>query len=1097
MRFIPTLFPYPKFIHEPGDLAGWLGWFLFLFFILWLTNRWKDRVFERVPNRGNLFVFFLLSVPLTTLFLGIQTNGGVPQASAGLLNQQGILFILSALPWVLAAGLVGILPAMVIAGLSGLIQAVFITHSLFTPLGMIFVALVYGYLLHQNFRTRFFGWLRHPILSAVFSAVLFFPLAILVAFISTAGSLAARLDFSLTQAWQGYLMVGIELILAGIAAEILYQRKREIWFEPPDLVPSPIEKSLKLQFMIATLPFLIAILVSLAISIWVMGRNVALQIIRDDLINKAALISVDIGGLVEKGHSTIQTIGSPDLLSLSPEEFNKSISKNDSVAGFFSEVVLMDEQANLLASYPADSESPSTLTTEEFDNIHRVLDGQKPQVSMAPRADGDVQVSFLRMIEGSDGEISGVLVGRTQFALNQDREQLFAALNTFERSSGNAILFNGGILSLEDVRPELGISNYVSWSPDGTGFFDWSTPRGIDSINYFQPIPESDWSLILNLPYPAIAQKTFSIAFPLLFITAVLILGAIAGLMISLNRVSESLKSLSSETTRMAKGDMTPASASKGEDEVGRLGQSFDEMRSSLRSRLEELDHLVRVSKGVASSLDIEKSLQGVLTAALGTRGSSARIILIPEVTLKAYPDGFFIMKAGTLTEVYGYFDQPLFEFMKHQELLALPKPSRMRRLEIPEDRPTPTALIARALHHEDKYYGVLWVGYEQSREFTEEEVQFINMLGDQASLAASNAALYCSTEISRQRLEAVLASAPEPILVFDEKDQLLMLNPAARDLQELVTETSRGSSLEETLTDRGLIGLIRNQEGFTPAQREISLRNKQVFMADISPVYAQGSMIGKICTLREITAYKQLDNQKTEFVETVSHDLRSPLSMLKGYATMLPMLGELNDQQQEYLQKINSGIDGMNHLVNNLLDLGRLEAGEGIKPEFITASSIVDRVVKSLLPEANHKSIILETVLPENGGHKVFADPALLQQALFNLLENAVHFTNIGGRVDTGYQVGADKITFFIKDTGIGISPIDLPGIFNPQPSTLVERMKANAGGGAGTVKLGLKIVKTIAEKHHGTLRAESVLGKGSTFYLEIPNPTSEQPQG
>ncbi len=108
---------------------------------------------------------------------------------------------------------------------------------------------------------------------------------------------------------------------------------------------------------------------------------------------------------------------------------------------------------------------------------------------------------------------------------------------------------------------------------------------------------------------------------------------------------------------------------------------------------------------------------------------------------------------------------------MRHQELLAFPKPSRMRRLEIPEDRPTPSALIARALHNEEKYFGVLWVGYEQSREFTEEEIQFINMLGDQASLAASNAALYCSTEISRQRLEAVLASAPEPILVFDEKD--------------------------------------------------------------------------------------------------------------------------------------------------------------------------------------------------------------------------------------------------------------------------------------------------------------------------------------
>jgi two-component system NtrC family sensor kinase len=954
---------------------------------------------------------------------------------------------------------------------------------------------VYGYILHQNFRTNIFGWLRHPFWAAIFCTLIFFPVAILTGFISTAGSLATRLSFSLTDAWQGYLTVGIGLITAGVAAEIIYHRKRELWYEPQDLVPSPIEKSLKLQFLIATLPFLIAILVSLAISIWVIARNVSLQIIREDLINKAALISGDVGGLVEKGQTEIHKIGSSELLSLSPEEFSREITTNEQVTAFFSEVMLLDYEGNVLASYPADSQLESTLKAEEKRNIEAILEGQKPQVSMAPRSDGDVEISFLRSIEGEDETAIGVLLGRTQYALNQDLEQLFAALNTFERSTGNAILFNGGMLSLQEVRPEFSVSNYISWSTDGTGYFDWSSPRAKDSVNYFQPIPESDWSLILNVPYATIAQKTFSIAFPLLFITTVLILGAIAGLLVSLNRVSDSLKSLSTETSKIAKGDLTPITAAKGVDEVGKLGQSFDEMRTSLRLRLEELNHLVKVSKGVASSLDIEKSLQGVMAAAIGTKSSSARIILIPEVTLKSYPDGFFIMKAGTLTDVYGYFDKPIFEYMKHQELLALPKPSRMRRLEIPEDRPTPSALIARALHHEDKYYGVLWVGYEQSREFTEEEIQFINMLGDQASLAASNAALYCFTEISRQRLEAVLASAPEPILVFDEKDMLLMLNPAAKDLHELVTETSRESSLEETLTDRELIDLIRKQDGFTPAQREITLRSKRVFMADISPVYAQGSMIGKICTLREITSYKKQENQKTEFVETVSHDLRSPLSILKGYVTMMPMLGELNDQQQEYLRKITSGIDGMTHLVNNLLDLGRLESGEGIKSEYILASTIIEKVVKTLLPEANHKSIILETVLPEPGGQKIYADSALLQQALYNLVENAIRFTNVGGRIDAGYQAGMQKITFFVKDTGIGISPIDLPGIFNQQPPTLVERIKANGGGDA--VKLGLKIVKTIADKHHGAVRVESILGKGSTFYLDIPYTEPGQTQG
>lgn len=1089
MQFIPILFPSPKFISEPGDLVGWLGWILLLAFILWLTNRWKDRAFERIPGRSRLFVFLLLFIPLTSLFFGVQFHGD-SISSAGPF-QAGIFLAMAAVPWFLAEGLIGILPAMVLAGFSGLLAALFQTHSLFTPLVLILTALIIGYFLHQNFRTAFFASLRHPLASAAFTVLLLFPLAILFSFFSTPGSLANRLDQSLTQSWQIYLIASAQIILAGAVAEFIYHRKREIWYSPAELVPSPVEKSLKLQFLIATVPFLIAILVSLSIAIWVMAKNVSMQIIRDDLLNEADFLTGEISGLIETGQHAINGIASTDLLGSSPDDFSKRIKRNENAASFFSEVILLDDAGMVIAAYPGGEDHPIDLTGEESEDIGRVLNGLPPFVTVAPRRDGDVQVTFSHAIQDENGAIKGVILGRTQFALNQDKEKLFASMNTFERGTGNILLINGSGEVLEDLNPAFRIANYEKWSQDGTGFFEWVSPGRTSSLNYFQPIQNSDWSLILNVPYGSINQRTFGIAFPPLFIVTILISAAILGMLISLNRVSASLKTLNTETNRIAKGDLSTASAARGVDEVGKLGQSFEEMRTNLRSRLEELNKLVLVSKGVASSLDIEKSLEGVLKAAVGTRASTARIVLIPEVTLKTYPDGFFTMKAGTLTDVYSYFDRPLFEFMRHQELLALPKPSRMRRLDIPEDRPTPSSLIARALHHEDRYYGVLWMGYEQSREFTEEEIQFVNMLGDQTSLAASNASLFSSTEIARQRFEAVLASAPEPILVFDEKESLLMMNPAARDLEGLVSDTSRGNTLEETFSSRELINLVRRQEGFDSIQQEISLRNRKVFQVDVSPVYAQGSMIGKICTLREITTFKKLDSQKNEFVETVSHDLRSPLSMVKGYATMLPMLGEMNEQQQEYLKKINVGLDGMAHLVNNLLDLGRIESGEGIKLESIDPAPIIERVIKTLLPDANHKSIILEAALPEEKGERIRADATLLQQALYNLVENAIHFTNFGGRVDVGYRNESDKVVFFVKDNGIGISPIDIPGLFNSQPSGLVERAKAEGAGGG--VKLGLKIVKTIVEKHGGSVRVESQLGKGSTFFCELPKPGSE----
>jgi signal transduction histidine kinase len=194
-----------------------------------------------------------------------------------------------------------------------------------------------------------------------------------------------------------------------------------------------------------------------------------------------------------------------------------------------------------------------------------------------------------------------------------------------------------------------------------------------------------------------------------------------------------------------------------------------------------------------------------------------------------------------------------------------------------------------------------------------------------------------------------------------------------------------------------------------------------------------------------------------------------------------------MNDQQRDYLKKITSSIDGMSHLVNNLLDLGRIEAGEGIKLECIQPGPVIDRVVKTLIPEANHKSIILEAAYPEDTGQRILADAALLQQAIFNLVENAIHFTNVGGRVDVGYQFEGDKTVIYVKDNGIGISPIDLTALSNQIKSGSVDTTRGNSARSG--VKLGLSIVKSIAEKHQGSIRMESQLGKGTVFYLEIPN--------
>jgi signal transduction histidine kinase len=247
--------------------------------------------------------------------------------------------------------------------------------------------------------------------------------------------------------------------------------------------------------------------------------------------------------------------------------------------------------------------------------------------------------------------------------------------------------------------------------------------------------------------------------------------------------------------------------------------------------------------------------------------------------------------------------------------------------------------------------------------------------------------------------------------------------------------------------------------------------------------VLAESQRVGRVCILRDISYFKELDALKSDFVATVSHDLRSPLTLMRGYATMLEMVGELNEQQTTYVRRIIGGVENMSRLVNNLLDLGRIEAGVGLQLEIVPVHDIVERVVSTLQLQAAQKRVQLSAHIPEQTIPLIEADQALLQQALHNLVENAIKYTDPGGQVQVHVSARPDALVFEVKDTGIGIAPVDQPRLFEKFFRGVGQGTKKEGGTG-----LGLAIVKSIAERHGGEVWMESQLGKGSTFYVSIP---------
>jgi PAS domain S-box-containing protein len=875
-----------------------------------------------------------------------------------------------------------------------------------------------------------------------------------------------------------------EILLAGLVAEILYLLRVKIWARPGILRPSPSETNLQARFFFVTVPLLVVMIILLVIADWFVAGNAARTMIRDRLSSSAQVASDSLPYFLETGQNLILNLATPDLLNTPSDQLPGLLALKLRTVPYFRQLFLLNSAGEPVVGYPLDQFEQIRPTQEELTGIQLGLRGVLVQTYTTSPWPGEntIQVSFIAGILNDQGQVAGILLGRTDLNSNPFTQPALQVLEGITSIGGEGAIVDENRRILYHSNPSEVMSGYIGRIPESTEFFDESSSTGTRNLVYYQPVVGRPWGIILTVPAEIAQQTALNIAIPVLIILAVLSAALFISLKVGLNSLTVAIKGLSENAVSISLGQLNNPLQEGGEDEIGQLTRAFEKMRVSLKARLEELNHLLVVSQGVAANLDAKESVRPVLEAALQRGIVAARVVLIREVTLNPTARRSVSFGAGQNAETYAYLDDQLFELMHHQEVFSIHNTARVRRLSIPPGAPCPGALVALALHHESQYYGVLWVAFDQPHIIQEEEIRFLTTLAGEAALAAANARLYASAEVGRKRLEAVLESTAEPVLVVDENSRLLLSNPAALQVPGLISSMSPGKPIQEVISNSKLLNMLLSAED-THTSPELSLANNRIYYVSISKVVADGIPVGKVCILRDITHYKELEMIKSDFVATVSHDLRSPLTLMRGYATMLQMVGDLNEQQKVYARKIITGIESMAKLVNNLLDLGRIEAGIGLQIEKIPAEEIIENMITSVQPQAIQKNIQLSTDGMPKDKVIVEADRALLQQGLYNLVENAVKYTALGGSVNLGLQILEDTVVFVVRDSGIGVAPLDLPRLFEKFYRS--GRKEAHQQRGTG---MGLAIVKSIAERHGGRVWVESTLGKGSTFFLEIP---------
>ncbi|NGM83093.1 cell wall metabolism sensor histidine kinase WalK [Paenibacillus sp. 7124] len=339
--------------------------------------------------------------------------------------------------------------------------------------------------------------------------------------------------------------------------------------------------------------------------------------------------------------------------------------------------------------------------------------------------------------------------------------------------------------------------------------------------------------------------------------------------------------------------------------------------------------------------------------------------------------------------------------------------------------------------------------------------------------------------------LQSVLDNITGGILLVDAEGKIALLNKAAEKMLDVRADDMVGRSFRELKRHYELTRIL--EEGLSrrePIHEERNFYNsgERIVRLDGVPMTQDGTYQGMLFLLQEVTEIRRLERMRSEFVANVSHELKTPVAAVKGFAETL-LSGGVKDEKtaNSFLQIIYDENERLNRLIGDILELSKIESKRvQLECSPVHLSSFFDSLLETMSKVAEKKSITLSAEVPE----ELFmeGDEDKLRQIFLNLLSNAINYTHEGGNVkvravNRQNKDGEETVVFTVVDTGMGIPRKDLPRIF--ERFYRVDKARSRSSGGTG---LGLSIVKHLVELHRGAISVESDLGIGTTFILELP---------
>ena len=1007
-------------------------------------------------------------------------------------NPVTVLIPFAAAPILLAAAITNPLSALIVGAMAGLGQALGQTHQLFSIFHYTFAGILAAICLQQNYRGQLAQWLRHPVSGgAAIAAVLtlFRALATFVTADTSAGNLVA-VDLALSTASANFWPLVIEGAFGGFIVWFILRRMPHLR-PAQSLVPSPFQTNLRKRLLSNFVRFAILLTVLLVTAVFNLAAYLSTQLVVNQMANDAQTVLAEVPTFQTNLQGLIEQYEANEALANGLTNDKRALLRQmyRSNPPFYRGLILVQEDEVITAA-PDDLQN-AALSDQELTAVAEAIRTTSPQVAAAANPSPEHVLSLVIPIVADDGTANSALIGRVpELAL----ENLIIGLQgTVGKGTGFIVDERNRIIAHTD--PDRLLSE---WEQPPAAFQRTintdSTENGLSNGRAYQSRQETSnareliyeitgsnpaWTVVIAVPYEVVLRLAWSIGWPLGLVLIVFAGFFYANLNKIGREITEPITELVQATKTIASGgSLTNPIPTDRDDELGQLGQSFAQMQRALKQRLDELSLLLGVSHDVSSSIDLNQSMPVILQGTLrGTGAAGARAVLVN-------PSGGHPLTfgEGPASAAMAELDRPIMFQLRDKPEMLLATPNQIISalfLERTDALPV-RAIFAIPLHAHDRFQGIVWLGYRQPRNFSMEERNLLHTLVGQTSVVVENARLFATAEGGRRRLAAVLASTSDAVIVTDQTERVLLINPAFEKIFNLKANEITGRAVVDVIPSRELVQTLTGGE---PTGMEVEGKNGRIYYTNASTIVRNdGQVLGRVAVLHDITHFKELDELKSEFVSTVSHDLRSPLTYMRGYGNMLSMVGELNDKQTEYTEKILSGITQMSNLVDDLLELARIEAGVDMKQDDVQMGTLLSEIANEYWQHAHYNGINIELDIADNlppvRGSEMF-----LRRAVTNFVTNVIKYAPNSGLMSLKAEQVNGEVIVSVKDNGPGIPPQDVVRVF--------ERFVRLKQRGSEQIKgsgLGLAIVRSTVEKHGGRAWCQSQVGKGSTFGLSLP---------